>query len=135
LIDVELKYFYDQNPNKIFLGGITNGASIAIATYLRYKRDKPLGGIMSLYGINPIESSLISRSASEDKVKSEIPMLMFNNKYLLNDKDIAITSDWLKKTYYSKDEDNFSSHGSTILGSFVSNMKSNFEYKHSGDWP
>lgn len=88
MIDVELKYFYDQNPNKIFLGGITNGASIAIATYLRYKRDKPLGGVMSLYGINPIESSLISRSASEDKVKSEIPMLMFNNIYLLNDKDI-----------------------------------------------
>ena len=41
----------------------------------------------------------------------------------------------MKKTYYSKDEDNFSSHESRILGSFVSNMKSNFEYKHSGDWP
>ena len=60
---------------------------------------------------------------------------VFLRRRLLNDKDITITSDWLKKTYYSKDEDNFSFHESTILGSFVSNMKSNFEYKHSGDWP
>ena len=53
LIDIELNYFFDKDPSRVFIGGITNGASIAIASYLRYKRDKPLGGIMSLYGVNP----------------------------------------------------------------------------------
>jgi len=88
LIDTELKYFFDKNPGRVFLGGITNGASIAIATYLRYKRDKPLGGIMSLYGINPIKDTLLTKSASEDKVKSDTPFLMFNNKYLKNREDV-----------------------------------------------
>ena len=87
-IDTELTYFSDRNPNRVFLGGITNGASMAIATFLRSKRDKHFGGIMSLYGINPIKDSLLSRSVSLDKLRSETPMLMFNNKYLLNDEDI-----------------------------------------------
>ena len=55
LMEVELEYYFDKNPKRIFLGGITNGASIALATYLRYNREKPLGGVMSLYGINPIQ--------------------------------------------------------------------------------
>jgi hypothetical protein len=62
---------------------------------------------------------------------------MFNNKFLLNGEDVEYTMDWLKKTYYNDkdDEDNFSSHQTKMLGSFVSNMKSNFEFKHSGDYP
>jgi predicted esterase len=63
LMDIELEYYFDKNPKRIFLGGITNGASIALATYLRYNRDKPLGGVMSLYGINPIQD--VSKFTSE----------------------------------------------------------------------
>ena len=89
---------------------------------------------MSLYGINPIKDTLIERSADADKIKSEIPMLMFNNEYLLNKDNVKITTDWIQKTFY-KNQDNFNSHQTTKLGSFTSNMSKNFYYKHSPDYP
>ena len=131
-----MTHFPDRNPKRIFLGGITNGASIALATYLKYNKATPLGGVVSLYGINPLTDQNIPKSPQLDSVRSKIPMLMFNNKYLLNDLDVKYTIKWFSDSFYDAGKSPlFSYHDTIKLGSYTSNMKHDFNYKHSKDYP
>ena len=52
IIEKEIDYFPDKNPGRIFIGGLSMGGSMALATYLRC--DLKLGGVISLYGLNPL---------------------------------------------------------------------------------
>ena len=42
----------DKNSKRIFVGGISMGADMALAAYLRSHTE--LGGVVSLYGSNPL---------------------------------------------------------------------------------
>ena len=60
------------------------GANIAIAYLLKAKHN--IGGIISLYGMNPLSNDNMNVQLSP-----KIPLLMINNPMLLNDQDIRIT--------------------------------------------
>jgi predicted esterase len=73
LIDEEIDMYFDKDPKRIFIGGITMGASMGLATYLRTNRQ--IGGIIALYGSNPLEYSNINNST---KKIDGVPMLFGN---------------------------------------------------------
>jgi predicted esterase len=55
VIDAEVEKYPDENAGRIFIGGLSMGASMALATYLSYDGMEPLGGVISLYGVNPLD--------------------------------------------------------------------------------
>lgn len=57
IIKTEIKKYPDENPKRIFIGGLSMGASMALASFLSYDGAEPLGGVISLYGINPLDWS------------------------------------------------------------------------------
>jgi predicted esterase len=75
--------FADKNPKRIFIGGITMGASMGIATYLR--TNKQIGGIISLYGSNPLDYKNINNST---KSIDGVPMLFGDCPFLKNTDDV-----------------------------------------------
>ena len=67
------------------------GASMALATYLTYEGDdamEPLGGVISLYGINPVDWSEKTQTSLQQFIAGRTPLLMMNNIWLLNAWDI-----------------------------------------------
>ena len=40
-----------QDPNRIFIGGFSQGAIVTLSSLLSYQRDKPLGGTFCFGGI------------------------------------------------------------------------------------
>ena len=93
IIDMEIDLLKDKNSKRIFVGGLSMGADMAIALYLR--SNKELGGIVSFYGSNPLSHD---HMPTINKA-SQIPILLFNNKWVLNEKDIEYTADYIQKQY------------------------------------
>jgi len=54
IVKKEVDYYPDKDPKRIFIGGLSMGGSMALSTYLRYNEKDRLGGIVSLYGVNPL---------------------------------------------------------------------------------
>ena len=46
-----------NDPTKIIIGGFSQGGIVALATLLRYKGPKQLGGIISLSSVNMYDKS------------------------------------------------------------------------------
>ena len=91
------------------------GANLAIAYYLN--ANLSIGGIMSLYGMNPLSSEKMSKTSHS----TSIPILMINNQILLNDQDIAIT--WQHISLLNPDrQDMCPYHTDAKLGMVVSNL-------------
>jgi len=65
------------------------GASMALATYLSYEGLEPLGGVISLYGINPLDWSEKKQTSLQQFISSRTPVLLMNNVWLLNAWDIG----------------------------------------------
>lgn len=51
LIEEEKKLLKDQSASRIFIGGMSQGCEVALATLLRYKGDSALAGVIGLSGI------------------------------------------------------------------------------------
>ena len=60
MVNYEIEKYPDKNPKRIFIGGHSHGASLAIAFYLR--NDIEIGGIITAYGLNPLDTLKISTS-------------------------------------------------------------------------
>ena len=43
------------DPTKVFIGGFGEGAVTALAAFLKYKGDKPLGGIIVMSGLQQLD--------------------------------------------------------------------------------
>ena len=56
IVKKEVDYFPDKDLSRIFIGGLGMGGSLALSTYLRYNEKEHLGGVVSMYGINPLSS-------------------------------------------------------------------------------
>ena len=54
IVKKEVDYFQDKDLSRIFIGGLGMGGSLALSTYLRYNEKDALGGVVSMYGINPL---------------------------------------------------------------------------------
>ena len=60
----------EKDPSRIFIGGLSQGANLALATFLRYEGSKPLGGLISYFGSIPLSPSNINLSDEKIKVLS-----------------------------------------------------------------
>ena len=83
LIDEEIEMYFDKDPKRIFIGGISMGASMSLATHLR--TNKQIGGIVALYGSNPLEYKNMNNSTL--KIDG-VPMMFGNCEFLKNAGDI-----------------------------------------------
>jgi predicted esterase len=54
IINEEIDLLKDKDSKRIFLGGLSMGADMALALYLR--SNKELGGVVSFYGFNPLSN-------------------------------------------------------------------------------
>jgi predicted esterase len=48
LIDSEIEKVKDKDPRRIFIGGFSQGGAMSLATLMRWKGKKNLGGIISV---------------------------------------------------------------------------------------
>ena len=110
-----MDYFPDKNPQRIFIGGLSMGASMALATYLR--SDLQLGGIISMYGVNPLTYNNMNQSP----IQSQIPILLFNNDYILDNSDVKYSADFIKRKYQHT-ASLYEYINTQQLGNIVSNM-------------
>jgi dienelactone hydrolase len=115
LINSEINRYPDKDPKRIFIGGLSMGANLAIAYYLN--ANLSIGGIMSLYGMNPLSSEKMSKTS----LSTSIPILMINNQILLNDQDIAITWQYISSLNPGH-QDMCPYHTDAKLGMVVSNL-------------
>lgn len=75
------------------------GGSLAISTYLKYNCADRLGGIVSMYGINPLSMENMAETITQTEVRSKTPILLFNNKFLKDKSDIDYSANWISETY------------------------------------
>ena len=75
-IEKEIEHLSDKNSRRIFIGGLSMGADMALAVYLR--TEFQLGGVVSLYGFNPLAIDHIPAV----NLARQIPILMINNEYV-----------------------------------------------------
>ena len=54
MIQNEIDKFSDEDPSRIFLGGYGDGADMALATFVRYTGEEPLGGVFVIDGMVPL---------------------------------------------------------------------------------
>jgi len=95
--------YFDKDPKRIFIGGISMCASMSLATYLRTNRQ--IGGVVALYGSNPLETKNINKS----NLKIDgVPIMFGNCEFLKNTDDIKFTADWFSKNYFSAKSELFS---------------------------
>ena len=64
------------DPRRVFLGGLSQGCAVTLATFLSYKKG-PLGGIVGLIGVQSAEDQY-------DKIdldmKRKTPILLYNGE-------------------------------------------------------
>jgi dienelactone hydrolase len=96
IVKDEIQKFPDKNGKRIFVGGHSHGASLAIAFYLRSEIE--IGGIVAAYGYNPLAPENIKLSS----ILSNIPVLIINNEFLKNGDDIYYTSKYIESLYENK---------------------------------
>ena len=48
LIKNEIEKFKDKDPRRIFIGGFSQGGAMSLATLMKWKGNKNLGGIISV---------------------------------------------------------------------------------------
>jgi predicted esterase len=70
IIEKEVNYYPDKNLGRIFIGGLSMGGSLAISCYLRYTEKVHLGGIVSMYGINPLSMESTEATEFETYIRS-----------------------------------------------------------------
>ena len=97
IIDQEINKFHDRDPRRIFLGGVGQGADQAIATFLRYKGKAPLGGLISIFGQNPLSPENMKLTVDQRQILSKTPILWANGDQNLieNSLDIQKTLNYL----------------------------------------
>ena len=101
------------------------GASMALASFLSYDGAEPLGGVISLYGINPLDWSKKQQTTLQEFVSSRTPILLMNNIWLLNSWDIDYTAKHIHKLYKQssgKGADIFESIMTSKMGTAPSNL-------------
>ena len=66
-----------NDPSKIIIGGFSQGGIVSLATLLRYKGPKPLGGIIALSAINMYDKSFEPFPEEDMKRIQETPLFMY----------------------------------------------------------
>lgn len=81
IIDDEVELLGD--PSKIFIGGFAQGSVTALATFLKYKGDIPLGGVIALSGMQGLdhENQVVFKSENDrqriSEMRKKIPMFAY----------------------------------------------------------
>jgi len=108
LVEKEALLLQDDTK-KIFIGGYGEGASVALAAFLKYKGEKPLGGVIGLNGIQALNytKAVPKFKDSEERKKIETmrkntPMFLYHGK---DDEVIplhaaVLTYDYLRNIVY-----------------------------------
>ena len=82
LIEEEIQKLPDQDPSRIIIGGFSQGSIISLASLLRNKLDRPLGGVLALNGMNCYELNAdeLKELSSEKRIKqiTQTPILAYN---------------------------------------------------------
>ena len=99
IVKKEVDYYPDKDLKRIFIGGLSMGGSMALSTYLRYNEKDRLGGIVSLYGVNPLTIQNMESTELQKFTRSKTPILLFNNDYIVDKVDVEYTADYIKETY------------------------------------
>lgn len=86
--------FSDQDPSRIFLSGVGQGANMVNACFFAYKGKKPLGGIMPYLGMIPLKWSHIDEYDPDFAVLKATPIMLINGE-----KDPDVPVDTAKKSY------------------------------------
>ena len=67
LVDKELQKFDDPNPKRIVLGGMREGAILALAVFYKWPGNKPpLGGAFSMSGFNSLPRTDLTKAQSNN---------------------------------------------------------------------
>ena len=55
LLEEERNKFADKDASRVFIGGFSQGCMVSLAAFLKYKGDKPFGGLIGLSGMQALE--------------------------------------------------------------------------------
>ena len=98
------------DPSKVFIGGFSQGSVTSLATFLKYKGEIPLGGVIALSGMQGLdhENWVLFESDQErqriKEMRKQIPMFAY---YGEADEGYAagkITQAYLKMVVYEKSD-------------------------------
>jgi predicted esterase len=123
IVKKEVDYYPDKDLKRIFIGGLSMGGSMALSTYLRYNEKDRLGGIISLYGVNPLAMENMKSTELQKFTRSKTPILLFNNDHIIDEYDVEYTANYIKEAYTKNAAlDNYQFIESEMLGNVVSNI-------------
>jgi len=54
LIEQEAKKLPNQDVGRVIIGGFSQGCMVSLSTLISWKKDRPLGGVIGLSGMQPI---------------------------------------------------------------------------------
>jgi predicted esterase len=100
LIHLEAQRFSDQNTERIFIGGFSQGSGLALSIFLR--STVQLGGVFGLSGMVPLTTGNMLTTAAAIEMQSNTPVFLDNglrdDKYLY----VVVTESYkyLKDTIY-----------------------------------
>ena len=61
-MEEEIEKLPNKDPQRIFLGGYSEGCMVALAAFLKYQGTAPLGGIIGLSGMQVLDQTQLDIS-------------------------------------------------------------------------
>ena len=84
-----------QTNKRIFLGGFSQGAMTSVATFVRQRGPDPLGGVIALAGLMPLEEKHFIKTKTGIETQRKTPLLLING-----DADTAVEMIDAAYTYF-----------------------------------
>lgn len=106
LIEKEALLLKDDTQ-KIFIGGYGEGASVALAAFLKYKGEKPLGGVLGLNGIQALNYTKAVPKFKDSEERKRIETMRKNTPMFL---------------YHGKDDEIIPLHAAVLTYDYLRNI-------------
>lgn len=74
------------DTSKIFIGGFSQGSAVSLAAFLKYKGEKPLGGVIGLSGFQGLDynKAIHFKNSKEreriEEMRKATPMLLYHGR-------------------------------------------------------
>ena len=110
MIDIEKKR-YNNEYERIFLGGISQGAMVSLS-YLLTMTSKPLGGVYGMITLNPLMEKYYAKSQESREMQASTPLFIINSKSddTLFNEDARYSLEYFDKVIYSGKNPNYEYH-------------------------
>ena len=85
IVDREAKLLGDD-PSKVYIGGLSQGCMVSLAVFLKYRGEKPLGGIIGIMGMIALDYTRHIKFENDEekdrivKLRRDTPMFLYHGE-------------------------------------------------------